>query len=390
MMYLDNNATTRLDPEVRAAMEAAADVFGNPSSLHAEGQRARRAVEEGRDGVAALLGAPARDVYLTSGGTEANAMAVFGAVGGRRGRIVVSGVEHPSVRESAARLAAKGQCEVVTIAPEASGTIDPVRVLDAVTPGTLLVSVMASNNEYGAVFPIAEIAAGARARGALFHTDAVQSAGKVPFDAVACGADLVAIAAHKLHGPKGAGALYVRPGVGLEAHTPGGGQERRQRAGTENTAAIVGFGVAARLAARRTGVEAPGIARLRDRLEAGILARVPQARVLGAGVERLPNTAAVLFPGVPNEALLIGFDLEGVAVSAGSACSSGTPTASPALLALGLSRDEARGVVRFSLSRETTGAEIDRVLELLPGVVARARTDGDAARAAAGSRAEHP
>ncbi|HTR02656.1 MAG TPA: aminotransferase class V-fold PLP-dependent enzyme, partial [Thermoanaerobaculia bacterium] len=246
-------------------------------------------------------------------------------------------------------------------------------VLEAAVPGTILVTVMMANNEYGAVFPVAEIASGARRRGVLFHTDAVQAAGRLPLDARAMGADLLAVSAHKLHGPKGAGVLFVRRGVPLEAHTPGGGQEKRLRGGTENTLAIVGFGVAARLAAMRRPAEAPAIASRRGRLERGLLESVPGARVVGGTVDRLPNTAAVLFPDAPAETLLVRLDLEGVAVSAGSACSSGTLAPSPALLALGLSPAEARSVVRFSLSRETTEAEIDRVVALMPGVVAGAR-----------------
>jgi len=371
MIYLDNNASTRLDPEVREVLAEAAETFGNPSSLHAEGQRARRAVEEARDRIAALIGGEPGEIVLTSGGTEANALALFGAVAGRRGRIVVSGVEHPSVREAAARLAERG-CDVAAVAPEPSGRLEAARVLEAVVPGTLLVSVMAANNEYGAVFPIAAIAEGASRAGALVHTDAVQAAGRLPVDVRAWGVDLLSMSAHKMHGPKGAGALWARRGVRLEAHTPGGGQEKRLRAGTENTAAIVGFGVASRLAARRLN-EGAGIARLRDRLERGILDRVPGARVVGGAVERLPNTSSVLFPGASGETLLMRLDLDGVAVSSGSACSSGTLAPSPALLALGLPPAEARSVVRFSLSRETTEAEIARVLEILPAAVADAR-----------------
>jgi len=383
MIYLDNNASTRLDPEVWAAISAAAETFGNPSSVHAEGQRARRAVEEARDEVAALVGAAPAETILTSGGTESNAMALFGAAAGRPGRIVISGVEHPSVREPAARLAAAG-CELVTVPPEPSGALDLERVLNAVVPGTRLVSVMAANNEYGGVFPVAEIADGVRSRGALFHTDAVQAVGRLEVDAREWGVDLLSVSAHKLHGPKGAGALVVRRGVDLEVHTPGGGQEKRRRAGTENTLAIVGFGAAARLAAARRGLDAPAVARRRDALERGILERVPGARVIGAGIERLPNTLAVLVPDASGEALLIRLDLEGVAASVGSACSSGTLAPSPALLALGLSRDEARSVVRFSLSRDTTDAEIERVLQIFPGIAAEVR--GAATPAAAPSR----
>jgi cysteine desulfurase len=379
MIYLDNNASTPLAPEAWRAMEDAAGLYGNPSSVHAAGQSARRRLEEARDEVAALVGARPEEIVWTSGGTEANALALFGALGaiGRSGRIVTSAVEHPSVRACAAQLAetGAGRFEWVEVPPERSGALDPGRVLAAVSPGTVLVSIMAANNEYGGLFPIAEIAREARRRGSLVHTDAVQAAGRVPIDADDWGVDLLSLSAHKLHGPKGAGALYVRRGVPLAAHTPGGGQERRRRAGTENTLAAVGFGAAARLAAGRLETDAASIRALRDRFEAGVLARIPGARLIGAGagVPRLPNTSAVLFDGVSGETLLLRLDLEGIAVSVGSACSSGTLAPSPAILALGLSPREARGVVRFSLSRATTDEEIARVLDVLPRVVEEIR-----------------
>jgi len=347
------------------------DLFGNPSSVHGEGRRARRAVEEARDEVARLIGARPEEVFFTSGGTEANALAVFGSSAGKKGRLVRSGAEHPSVREPADRLSREG-VEVVAVDPDASGALDPARVLAQVSPGTFLVTVMAANNEYGGVFPVAALAPEARRRGALFHTDAVQAAGRLPVDVAAWGVDLLTLSAHKFHGPKGAGALYIRKGVSLEPHTPGGGQEKKLRAGTENTAAIAGFGMAARLARERLE-EAGAIARLRDRLEKGILERVDGARAVGAGAPRLPNTSALLFDGVPGDALLMRLDLEGVAVSTGSACSSGTLAPSPAILSLGLAPAEAKSVVRFSLSRLTTAAEIDAVLDLLPRVVGEMR-----------------
>jgi len=379
MIYLDNNASTPLDPLVWAAMERASTVHGNASSVHAEGQKARRIVEEARESVARLLGGRPEEVFWTSGGTEANAMAIFGAVAGRPGRVVISGAEHPSVREAAARLAGNG-CEVVAVTPERDGSLDPARVLDAVAPGTVLVSVMAANNEYGGLYPVAELAGEVRRRGALFHTDAVQMAGRLPMDVAAWGVDMLSASAHKMHGPKGAGALYVRRGVKLVPHTPGGGQERKQRAGTENTLAIAGFGAAARLADQRLSSDIPAIARLRDRLERGIVDRIPGTRAIGAAAPRVPNTSAVFFEGVSGEALLVRLDLAGVAVSVGSACSSGTLAPSPALLSLGMTRENARSVVRFSLSRMTREEEIDRVLGLLPEAVAAAR---DAASVAA-------
>ncbi len=374
MIYLDNNASTKLDPDVRAAMEEAADRYGNPSSVHSEGRRARRAIEESRDQVALLLGARAEEVFFTSGGTEANALAIFGATRGRRGRVVRSGAEHPSVREAFDRLAGSSGIEAVAIPPEPSGALDPARLLEAVVPGTLLVSVMAANNEYGGVYPVPGIARETRRRGALFHTDAVQAVGRLPVSVADWDVDLLSCSAHKFHGPKGVGALFVRKGVALTAHTPGGGQEKRLRAGTENTAGIVGFGVAARLARERGSRESARMERLRDRLEGGVCGRVPGARVVGGAGPRLPNTSALLFEAIPGEALVIRLDLEGVAVSTGSACSSGTLAPSPAILALGLPPAEARSVVRFSLSRATTEEEIEKVLEIVPRIVAEARS----------------
>lgn len=373
MIYLDNNASTPLDPEVREAIAEASELYGNPSSVHAEGRRARRAIEEAREDVARLVGGRSEEIFFTSGGTEANALAIFGSVSGKRGRIVTSGAEHPSVREPVARLVERGEIEAVAVAPEPSGRLDPARVREAVVPGTLLVSVMAANNEYGGVYPAAEIASEIGGSGALFHTDAAQAAGRIPVDVRGWRVDLLSLSAHKLHGPKGVGALWARRGVRLEPHTPGGGQERKIRAGTENTAGIVGFGVAARLARDRVGREAEGIARLRDLLERGILDGIPGMRAAGADAPRLPNTTTVLFDGLSGEALLMRLDLEGVAVSVGSACSSGTLAPSPAILALGFTPLEAKGAVRFSLSRLTTAEEIGRVLDLLPRVVADAR-----------------
>jgi cysteine desulfurase len=379
MIYLDHNATTPLDPEVRGAMDAAAGVYGNPSSVHTEGQKARRLVEEARDEIARLIAARAEEIVLTSGGTEANALAILGSTSGRRGRVVVSGAEHPSVRETAERLASSGDFEVVTVDPEPSGALDPDRVLAAAGPGTVLVSAMAANNEYGGLYPIARLGAELRRRGVLFHTDAVQAAGRVGVDVEAWGVDLLSISAHKFHGPKGAGALYVRKGVSIVPQTPGGGQERRLRAGTENTMAIAGCGAAARLALRRAEADAPGLAALRDRLETGILGSVEDTRAIGSAVPRLPNTSAILFGGIPGEALLIRLDLEGVAVSVGSACSSGTLAPSPALLALGLSREDARCVVRFSLGRSNTAAEIDRAVEIVKEAAADIQSRSPAA-----------
>jgi cysteine desulfurase len=371
VIYLDNNASTPLDPDVRSAITAALDLYGNPSSVHSDGRRARRAIEEAREEVARLVGARPAEIFFTSGGTEANALAVFGG-SGATGRIVTSAVEHPSVREPIARLAEESGAEAVLIEPDPSGALDAERILDAASPGTRLVSVMAANNEFGAIFPVSDVARALRARNVPVHSDAVQAAGRIPVDAPGWEVDLLSISAHKLHGPKGVGALYVRRGFPLRAHTPGGGQEKKIRGGTENTSGIVGFGVAARLARERLP-EAGRIAALRDRLESRILAAISETRVAGGGAARLPNTTTILFGGLSGEALLMRLDLDGVAVSVGSACSSGTLAPSPAILALGYSREEARGAVRFSLSRWNTGDEIDRVLALLPGAVIAAR-----------------
>lgn len=374
MIYLDNNASTPMDPEVREAVSAAMDAYGNPSSVHSYGRRARRVVEEARDEVARLVGARPEEIFFTSGGTEANALAIFGGVRrtGPASPIVTTAIEHPSVRESVARLAEELGVESITVAPDVSGAVDAERILGAAPPGTRLVTLMAANNEYGGLLPVAAVARALRDRGVPVHTDAVQAAGRIPVDAPAWDVDLLSLSAHKMHGPKGVGALYVRKGFPLRPHTPGGGQEKKIRAGTENTSGIVGFGVAARLARERLE-EAGRIAAMRDRLETRILATVPGTRVAGAAALRLPNTTTILFEGVSGEALLIRLDLEGVAVSVGSACSSGTLAPSPAILALGYSREEARGAVRFSLSRWNTEAEIDRVLALLPEAVAAAR-----------------
>lgn len=373
MIYLDNNASTELDPAVRDAMAAAADLYGNPSSVHSAGRRARRAVEESREEVARLIGARPEEIFFTSGGTEANALAVLGSISGQSGQVVTSAAEHPSVRSPVERLAESG-FETVAVRPGADGSLDAAAVVDAVTPATTLVSIMAANNEYGGLYPVGDIAAGLRERGVPIHTDAVQAAGRLPIDVESWGVDLLALSAHKLHGPKGVGALWVRRGLEIRTLLPGGGQEKKVRGGTENTIGIVGFGVAARLARERLPLEPQGISRLRDRLERGILESISDTRAVGAGAPRLTNTTAILFGGLAGDALLFRLDLEGVAVSVGSACSSGTLEPSPAILSLGFSRREAKGVVRFSLSRLTTEPEVDRVLEILHRIVSEARS----------------
>ncbi|MEP7132325.1 MAG: cysteine desulfurase family protein [Acidobacteriota bacterium] len=374
MIYFDNNASTKLDPEALLAMEASLELYGNPSSLHGEGRRARRAVEEAREQVARLIGATPEEVFFTSGGTESNAMAIHGATAERGGTWVRSGAEHPSVREAAPGLTAR------VVDPDPSGALDAQRVVAAIRTDTSFVSVMAASSEYGALFPVAAIAPEARSRGAVIHTDAVQAAGRVPLDVLELGVDLLSLSAHKLHGPRGAGALFIRKGVRIAARTAGGGQEKRLRAGTENTPALVGFGVAARLARERLSEGAEAVGRLRDRLERGILALVPGSAAIGASVARLPNTTAIRFAGALAETLLMRLDLEGIAVSAGNACSSGTLEPSPSILALGFSPRQAREVVRFSLSRWNSEIEVDDVLRRLPAAVEAVRGTAGAAR----------
>ena len=372
LIYLDNNASTELDPDAREAFVRALEAFGNPSSVHSFGRRAREVVEEAREDVARLIGARPAEIVFTSGGTEANAVAIFSAAPGG-GRIVRSAVEHPSVAEPFHRLGQTPGVEPVSVPPGPDGELDPGRFLAAVVPGTRLVSMMAASNEYGGLFPVGSIAAECRARGALVHTDAVQAAGRIALDVSRLGVDYLSLSAHKLHGPKGVGALYVRPGAPAEPVAPGGGQEKGRRAGTENTPAIAAFGVAARLARQRLDADASAMASLRDRLERGVLASVPEARAIGARAPRLPNTSAILFPGLSGQALLVRLDLEGIAVSVGSACSSGTVAPSPALTALGLSPEDALRVVRFSLSRRNAGAEIDRAIAAVALAVADMR-----------------
>ena len=375
-LYLDHNATTPVDPRVADAMDTAVrERFGNASSIHAFGQAAKAALDDARSAVAGLLGARPNDVIFTGGGTEADNLAVRGVAeaalpAGRR-HLVASAIEHEAVLNTLKALAKRGW--TTTLLPVGrSGVVDPADLEAAVSDRTALVSVMHANNEIGTVQPIARLAAVAHAHGALFHTDAVQSAGKIPIDVAALGVDLLSISAHKFNGPKGVGALWVRRGMRLVAPTTGGRQERNRRAGTENVPAVVGLGAAAALAGGKLAAEAARLGALRDRLEAGLIERVPDAAVNGSG-ERVPNTTNVSFPGVEAEALLIALDLEGVAVSTGSACSSGTLEPSHVLRAMGLTPRRAQSSIRFSLGLGNTAADVERVLDVLPPLVARLR-----------------
>ena len=365
MIYADYNATTPLDPEVRAAMNEALDVtFGNPSSIHSAGQAARRLVDRARVQVAGLIGAAADEIVFTSGGTESDNLAVLGVAEAATGHgIVTSAVEHKAVLDPCKYLQAKGHA--VTFLPvDRDGRVDIAALEAAVKTDVALVSLMLANNDTGAIQPVAEAARAAQAAGVLVHTDAVQAAGKLPIDVKELGVSLLSFSSHKIHGPKGAGALFVRRGVRLSPLVHGGRQERTLRPGTENVPAIVGFGKACELARARLDADARRVAELRDHFEKQILARVPGTRVNG-GNQRLPNTTNIAFPRLDGEAITINLDMLGMAVSTGAACSSADKTPSHVLVAMGQSAAEARSSVRFSFGRDTTDEEVDRASNLV-------------------------
>lgn len=375
-VYLDNNATTPIHPAVLDALrEALAEVYGNASSIHKEGQTARRRIEDARESVARLIGATARDIVFTSGGTESNNAAIFGAIplSGRH-HIVTAAIEHPSVLEPVAELVRRGH-EVTIVPTERNGSMAAERMIGAIRPDTRLVTMMLANNETGVIQPVAEVGHVCRERGVLFHCDAVQAVGKIDVDVESLGVDTLSISAHKLHAPKGVGALYVRRGLALERYVLGGSQERRRRAGTENVPLAIAFGVAADLA--YDGSHQAGIAALRDRLEHE-LSTLPMI-VNGFSARRLPNTSSITFQGADAEGIVIGLDLNGIAISTGSACSSGRVEPSHVLLAMGLSPEQARSTVRFSLSRFSTAEEIDRAVALVREVVPRAQRTASSA-----------
>jgi cysteine desulfurase len=365
-IYLDYNATTPIAPEVAAAMRPCLeDLWGNPSSGHVYGRRARAAVEEARGQVAALLGCDSAEILFTGGGSEANNQAIKGIAEAMRPRgeqILTLAIEHPSVLQPCRYLEAHG-CRVTFLPVDGQGRVDPDAVRAALTPRTILVTVMHANNEVGTLQPIAEIAAIARERSVLVHTDAAQSVGKIATDVRKMGVDLLTLAGHKLYAPKGVGALYVRAGVSLPPLIHGAGHERGRRAGTENLPGIVGLGAACALARReRPEVEAR-LRRLRDRLHDGLAARVPGLLLNGHPEQRLPNTLNLSFPGTTGEELL-GRAPE-IAASTGSACHAGHTEPSAVLMAMGLPSQRALGAVRLSLGRGTTEAEIDRGILLL-------------------------
>lgn len=376
-IYLDHNATTPTAPEVVDEMaRVARDVWGNASSVHHFGQQAKAVLDRARGQVAELLGAEASEVVFTGGGTEADNAAIRGTAealeaAGRR-HLVTTAIEHEAVLNTVKALARRGW-RVTYLPVDASGVVTVDRLVEALADDTALVSVMHANNEIGTVQPIAAIAEAAHARGALVHTDAVQTAGKVPLDVRSLGVDLLSLSAHKFYGPKGVGALWVRRGVRLLPFMTGGRQERGRRAGTENVPAIAGLGVAAAHARAAMAGEGPRLEALRDRLESGVLAAVPGAERNGAARPRVPNTSNISIDRVESESLLIGLDLEGMAVSSGSACSSGTLEPSHVLKAMGLPHARTLGSIRFSLGAANTEADVDRVIAVLPGLVEKLR-----------------
>jgi cysteine desulfurase len=379
-VYLDYNATTPVDPAVLEAMLPFLGAhFGNAGSVHTPGQLARAAVDAARDSVAALLGAAPNEIVFTSGGTESDNLAIFGTVARStkpRKHVITTAIEHHAILHACDELARQGvEVSVVPVRtqPGAQGIVDPEEIRRAIRPETVLITVMHANNELGTIQPIEEIARMAADAGVCFHCDAVQSAGKVPLDVGKLGVDLLSVSAHKFCGPKGIGALYIRAGRQISPRAWGGHAERDRRAGTENVPGIVGIGKAAELARNLLSEDSARIRSLRDQLETTLLKRIPNVRLNGDPGRRVPNTSNLSFPGAGGEALLIALDLQGLACSTGAACSSGSTEPSHVLLAAGLSHDDARSSLRFSLGRPSTAADVGRAIEIIPSVVERIR-----------------
>jgi cysteine desulfurase len=382
-IYLDHSATTPVHPIVLEAMLAyLGSEFGNPSSAHYFGQRARQAIEGARQAVAALIGARPSEIVFTSGGTEADNAATLGVAGhalrtqkqsGRSAlHVITTAIEHDAVLNPCRALEASG-VSVTYVPVGCDGIVSADAIRSALRPETALISVMHANNEIGTLQPIEEIGQIAAEAEIPFHTDAVQSAGKIPIDVNRFGVDLLSLSAHKFYGPKGVGALFIRKGVEIDPLLYGGGNERGRRAGTENVAAIVGLGKACELARRDMAEASAHLCELRNRLEQGLLVRIHGARVNGDPARRVPNTLSLLLPGVESESLVIALDLAGLACSAGAACSSGAVDPSHVLTAIGLRPAEARASLRFSLGSANTREEIDKALELIPAAVTRQR-----------------
>jgi cysteine desulfurase len=374
--YFDHNATTPVAPEVlETAVSCLGQVYGNASSIHHFGQAAKRRLEAARRQVASLLHSSPAEVVFTSGGTEADNLAIFGAMRAaarQPAHLITSAIEHPAVLAPSVMLEREGVA-VTHVPVGAGGVVNPEDVRRALRPGTVLVSIMHANNELGTVQPIAEIARITSEAGVLLHSDGVQAAGKIPVDVEALGVDLYSISGHKLYAPKGVGALYVRKGTRLAPTTFGGHHERDRRPGTENVPGIAALGAAADLAAASLAAESARLAVLRDRLENTVLDRISGAGINGARWNRTPNTSNIYFDGVDGEAMVIALDLRGFAVSTGSACSSGAITPSHVLTAMGLSAERARASLRFSLGRSNTAEQVDALAGALEASVSHLR-----------------
>ena len=375
-IYLDYAATTPMHPEVvKAMLPYFTEIFGNPSSIYACAQQAKAAIEEARAGIASFIGARDEEIIFTGGGTEADNTAIKGvayACENKGNHIITSAIEHHAVLETCEFLENRG-FRITRLPVDEYGMVSPADVRKAITDKTILISVMHANNEIGTIQPITEIGKVARDSGIYFHTDAVQTVGHLPVDVDKMGVDLLSMSAHKLYGPKGTGALYIRRGTRLVPFMHGGGQERGRRASTENVAGIAGFGKAIELARQEIGEEAERITHLRDRLIKGIPERIEHTRLNGHPVNRLPNNINISVEFVEGESMCLSLDLEGICASTGSACSSGSLEASHVLLALGLPPTQAHGSLRFTLGRWTDEEDIDYVLEVLPRIVSRLR-----------------
>jgi len=372
-VYLDNNATTPVLPEVLDAMRPYfGEQFGNASSIHQHGQQARAAIEDARDSVAALLGCQSSEIVFTSGGTEADNLAIAGLVNAGD-HVVTSSIEHHAVLLACKHLEDIG-CSVTYLPVDGRSLVDPDDVRGALRPNTKLISVMVANNETGVLQPVEEIGKIAAEAGVCFHSDAVQAAGKVPIDVARIGCRALSISGHKIHAPQGVGALYVKKGTQLRPLFYGGRHERSRRAGTENVPGIVGLGKAAQIAkAAFDRGDDKKMAAMRDRLQQAILAQVDEAGVNGNGAPRVPNTTNIYFDHVDSEAIVIGLDLKGLAVSGGAACSSGATEPSHVLVAMGLRPDQARASIRFSLGKQSVADDIDFAIALVPETVAKQR-----------------
>ena len=375
-IYLDNAATTRVRPEVaEAVLPAMTETYGNASSVHSFGREAKKAMEKARAQVAAAIGAKKEEIYFTAGGSEADNWAIKGAAHALRKKglhIITTAIEHHAVLHTCQALEKEG-FEVTYLPVDEYGLVTPEQVEAAIRPDTILVSVMAANNEIGTIEPIAEIGAVCRAHKVLFHTDAVQAVGHMPLDVAAMQIDMLSLSGHKFYAPKGVGALYIRTGVRIENLIEGGAQERNRRAGTENVPAIVGMGRAIELITAEMAEENARISGLRDRLIAGILDAIPESRLNGHPTKRLPGNVNVSIRYIEGEALLLSLDMAGIAASSGSACTSGSLDPSHVLLAIGLPHEIAHGSLRLTIGRDNTQDEIDRVLEELPKIVSRLR-----------------